>query len=229
MHGGGWMLGSPETHSHIAASITAKNCQTVISIDYALAPEHPFPAAVEDCRAVVNWVFANASALDIRQNAISIGGESSGANLAAAMALDFRGTAQKFSGQLLFYPPLDFVHNRASFIENADGPLLTSASMIEASAAYAPNPADRENPLAAPLRAADFSGLPPAFVAVAEHHPLRDDGIVYAERLSAARIPVELHRGAGLIHGYLRALSYAASARAAFDLACVWLLEAGQG
>jgi len=229
MHGGAWMVGSPETHEQLASAIMEHNRQTVISVDYALAPEHPFPAAVEDCQAVVRWVFANARALNIRQDAITIGGESAGANLAAAMTLSFRASPQRFRGQLLFYPPVDFSHSRPSFIENAAGPLLTTAGMIEAMQAYVPDPTDRLNPLATPLQAADHTGLPPAFVAVAEHDPLRDDGIAYAERLSAAGVPVLLHRGRGLIHGYLRALSYAGSARAALNAACLWLREISEG
>jgi acetyl esterase len=228
MHGGAWMVGSPETHHQLAGSITEKTHQTVISVDYALAPEYPFPAAIEDCQTVVRWVFTNADALNIRQNAISVGGESSGANLAAAMALHFRGTAQQFRGQLLFYPPVDFTHSRPSFFENADGPLLTTASMINAMAVYVPNPTNRHNPLAAPLQAENHTDLPPAFITVAEHDPLRDDGLAYAEKLMAAGVPVQLHRGAGLIHGYLRALSYSAAARAVLDAACIWLTKIAQ-
>jgi len=229
MHGGAWMVGSPETHDQLTSAIMEHNRQTVISVDYALAPEHPFPAAVEDCQAVVRWVFANARALNIRQDAITIGGESAGANLAAAMTLTFRASPQRLRGQVLFYPPVDFSHSRPSFIENAAGPLLTTAGMIEAMEAYVPRRVDRRNPLAAPLQATDHRGLPPAFLAVAEHEPLRDDGIAYAECLSAAGVPVLLHSGRGLIHGYLRALSYAECARAALNAACVWLRETCEG
>jgi acetyl esterase len=223
MHGGGWIQGSPETHDAITAGIAGANRQTVISVDYALAPEHPFPAAVEDCRAVVEWVFASAGPLNIRPGAIAIGGDSAGGNLAAAMTLIFRSTPLRFSGQLLFYPPVDFAFDRPSFVENADGPIITAASIPGVMTMYLPNPVDRTNPLAAPLLAKDHAGLPPAFIAVAEHDPLRDEGLAYAERLSAAGVPVELHEGPGLIHGYLRAMSYATAVRSAFGAACAWL------
>jgi acetyl esterase len=225
MHGGGWVQGSPETHDEITASIAAKNRQTVVSVDYALAPENPFPAAVEDCKAVVQWTFANAAALNIKENMISIGGDSAGANLAASMALVFRGSSHLLAGQLLFYPVVDFTLSRPSFIENADGPVLTTAGFIEMVGMYLPTAADRTNPLAAPLQAPDLSRLPPAFIAIAECDPLRDDGRVFAERLAHAGVAVQLHSGLGLVHGYLRALSYSRSVRAAFEDACEWLRE----
>jgi acetyl esterase len=223
MHGGGWVQGSPETHDEITASIAARNHQTVISVDYALAPEHPFPAAVEGCKAVVQWTFANASTLNIKENMITIGGDSAGANLAAAMTLAFRGTPHSLAGQLLFYPVVDFTLNRPSFVENANGPVLTTAGFIEMVGMYLPNVADRTNPLAAPLQDRDLSRLPPAFITIAEYDPLRDDGRVFAERLADAGVAVQLHPGAGLIHGYLRALSYSRAVRLAFEDACDWL------
>jgi acetyl esterase len=229
MHGGGWSQGSPETHDEITATLAGDCRATVYSVDYALAPESPFPAAVEDCRAVVEWLFANAVRENVRFDAISVGGDSAGANLAAAMTLIFRGTPQRIRGQLLFYPPVDFTHSRPSFTENADGPIIKTRSMPAVMALYLPNAADRTNPLAAPIRAASHRGLPPAFIAVAEHDPLRDDGIAYAETLEAAGVPVTLHRGRGLFHGYLRALSWAACVRSAFGEACAWYTALNAG
>lgn len=223
MHGGAWMQGSPETHDEIAVGIALRNRQSVISIDYALAPEHPYPAAVQDCEAVVGWAFANAATLGLRPDAISVGGDSAGANLSAVLTLMFRATPQRLRGQLLFYPGVDCDFTRASFAENADGPIIKTAGMEPILAQYAPNRADWLDWRVSPLRAADHSRLPPAFVAVAEHDPLRDDGLAYAARLSACGVPVELHRGPGLIHGYLRAMSYSAAVRAAFAQACDWL------
>jgi acetyl esterase/lipase len=223
MHGGAWMQGSPETHWDITARIAAFNRQTVISVDYALAPEHPFPAAIVQVGAVVEWAFANAGDLGIDPARIAIGGDSAGGNLAAATALKFRGSECPLHAQLLIYPAVEFEQARPSFTENADGPLLTTAGMPAVNAMYMPNEADRVDPLAAPLKAKDHSGLPPAFVAVAEHDPLRDDGIAYAQALEAAGVPVELHRGTGLIHGYLRAMEYCAASRAALKAMCAWL------
>lgn len=223
MHGGSWMIGSPETHFQLAATLAEKAGHTVISVDYALAPEHPFPSAVHDCDAVIRWAFANAATLGLREDAISVGGESAGANLAAAMTLRFRGTPQRIRSQLLFYPPVDFTHSRPSFVQNADAPMLTTAALLQAMAVYVPNRSDRLDPMAAPMQAGDLRGLPPAFIAVAENDPLRDDGIAYAKRLHEAGVPVELHAGAGLVHGYLRALPWAAASREALDAACAWL------
>lgn len=223
MHGGAWMQGSPETHWDIAATIAATNRQTVISVDYALAPEHPFPAAVNECRATIEWAFGNAGALGIDADAISVGGDSAGGNLAAAMALALRGTRFDLKAQLLIYPGVDFDMERASFVENANGPIITTAGMPAINAMYCPNPRDRRDPLAAPLHAADHSGLPQAFVAVAEHDPLRDDGLAYAETLRAAGVPVTLDAGKGLIHGYLRAITHSSTARAKLADMCAWL------
>lgn len=225
MHGGAWMQGSPETHWDIAATIAAANRQTVISVDYALAPEHPFPAAVNECRAVVEWAFDNAGALGIDHKRIAVGGDSAGGNLAAAMPLAFRGTRFDLKAQLLVYPAVDFDMSTPSFVENADGPIITTAGMPAVNAMYCPDPEQRHNPLAAPLHAADHSGLPPAFVAVAEHDPLRDDGRAYAEKLRASGVPCVLDEGEGLIHGYLRAITHSSAARRKLSDMCAWLAD----
>jgi acetyl esterase len=223
MHGGAFMQGSPETHDAITAGIAAQAGYTVISVDYALAPEQPFPAAMRDCEAVVRWAFASAAELAVDPARISVGGDSAGANLAAVMTLIFRGTPLRLRGQLLFYPPVDTELSRPSFTENAQGPIIRTADMARNWALYCPNPADLHAPFVAPLRARDHAGLPPAFIAIAEHDPLRDDGKAYAERLAASGVSVELHPGTALIHGYLRAMNYSAAVRAAFAAACVWL------
>lgn len=225
MHGGAWTQGSPETHWDITARLAAACEIAVISVDYALAPEHPFPAAVDDCRAVVRWAFSEAAALGLRRDAIAVGGDSAGANLAAAMTLAFRGAQETLRAQLLVYPGMDFSHDRPSHRENPDGPIVTVATMPIVDAAYCPDPRDRRNPLAAPLLAESHAGLPPAFVAVAEHDPLRDSGIAYADALRAAGVPLVLDRGQGLIHSYLRAMPCSAAARHAFDRMADWLRE----
>ncbi|MHB2168702.1 alpha/beta hydrolase [Alsobacter sp. R-9] len=223
MHGGGWMQGSPETHDEIAAAIADRAGHAVFSVDYALAPENPFPAAVEDCAAVVRWVFGHAAALGVDPAAVSVGGDSAGGNLAAAMTLLFRGSPQALRCQVLFYPAVDFAHDRLSVRENAAGPIITAESLPGTAAMYLPNPADRRNPLAAPMLAESHAGLPPAFVAVAEHDPLRDEGRDYAKALQAAGVDTMLHEGRGLFHGYLRAMSLAPVAREPLDTACAWL------
>ena len=223
MHGGAWMQGSPETHWDITARIASWSRQTVISVDYAKAPERPFPAAVEQCAAVVEWAFTEAGALSIDPARIAVGGDSAGGNLAAAMTIKSRGSSRKLRAQLLIYPAVEFTQVRPSFRENADGPIIRVAGMAATNAQYCPNPEDLRHPLAAPMMAPDHSGLPPAFIAVAEHDPLRDDGIAYAVKLEAAGVPVVLDRGAGLIHGYLRSMGYCAAAREKLAEMSEWL------
>lgn len=223
LHGGAWMQGSPETHWDITAGLAATTGRAVFSVDYAKSPEHPFPAAVDDVRAVVSWLFEQADALGVDGGAIAIGGDSAGANLSAAMTLAFRGTSCRLQKQLLVYPACDFDMDRPSYRENPDGPIVTVASMPAVNAMYCPDPADLRNPLAAPLLADSHAGLPPAYVAVAEHDPLRDSGMAYAEALLRAGVPVMLDRGPGLIHGYLRALAYCSDVRASFARMAAWL------
>lgn len=223
MHGGAWMQGSPETHWDITAGLAAQNQQIVISVDYALSPENPFPRALHEVVAVVRWAHQQAATLGMRADAIAIGGDSAGGNLAAAATLVLRGTADAPSAQLLVYPATDFSTTRNSHRENANGPLVTVASMPAVNAMYCPNPADLLNPLAAPLRAVSHADLPPAFIAVAEHDPLRDEGIAYAEALQAAGVSVHLDRGESLIHGYLRAKAYCEPARERFVAMGRWL------
>lgn len=225
LHGGAWTRGSPETHWDITAGLAARTGRTVFSVDYAKVPEHPFPAAVNDVRAVVAWLFEKAATLGIDPARIAIGGDSSGANLAAAMTLAMRGTSCRLERQLLVYPACDFDTDRPSYRENADGPILNTASMPMVNAMYCPNPADLKNPLAAPLLADSHAGLPQAYIAVAEHDPLRDSGVAYAQALQAAGVPVTLDLGTGLIHSYLRALTYCADARASFERMALWLAD----
>ena len=224
MHGGAYMQGSPETHWDITARIAAWNKQTVISIDYALAPEEPFPAAIDQCNAVAHWAYANAGMLGIDPAKIAIGGDSAGGNLSAALALDLRGSEVNVIAQLLIYPCCDFDATRPSYIENANGPLILVAGMDRVNAMYCPDTAQlHTNPRVAPLVAESHEGLPPAYVAVAEHDPLRDSGVVYAEALEAAGVPVTLDRGEGMIHGYLRAMDFCEASRVSLRKMADWL------
>jgi acetyl esterase len=226
MHGGAWMQGSPETHWDITGGIASRNRQAVFSVDYALAPEKPFPRAVQESTAVVRWAFAQAGALGLDAQAIAIGGDSAGANLAASQTLVHRDTDCRLCAQLLVYPAVDFSMNRPSHRENADGPVVTVASMPMVNASYCPNPADLQNPLAAPLLAESLANLPPAYVAVAQFDPLRDEGTAYAERLQASGVATQLDRGLGLIHGYLRSKAYCEAARQSFERMADWLQQA---
>jgi acetyl esterase len=223
MHGGGWVVGSINSHDGITAALANDTPCVVISVDYARAPEHPFPAAVEDCQAAVAWVFDNAETLGIDAEAIAVGGDSAGGNLAASMTFAFRGTSRRIRGQLLLYPCVDIDFSTGSYRSEANAPYLKAAEMVWFWAQYCPDGESRSNPLAVPMRQADLSNLPPAFVVVAEHDPLRDEGRAYAEKLRAAGNDVTFRPGHGLIHGFLRARGFARSARDEHAAMTAWL------
>lgn len=223
LHGGAWMVGSPETHWDVTSRIAKYNKQTVISVDYALAPENPYPAAITQCEAVVKHVHENALALNINPNKISVGGDSAGANLAALLAIIFRGSNINLIGQLLYYPAVDFEMERPAYDENSNAPILSVAAMPAVNAMYCPNAKDLQSPLVAPMLAQDHSNLPPAYIAVAQNDPLRDDGIDYADKLKSSGVEVSLDKGEGLIHSFLRAMEYCQTSRDNLKNASQWL------
>ncbi len=223
MHGGAWMQGSPETHFDITSRIASWNRQTVISIDYAKAPERPFPAAVVQCEAVARWAFNNAGALAIDPARMAIGGDSAGGNLAAAVTLLMRETGPKLLAQLLIYPACDFDMSRPSYSQNANGPIVRTAEMPMVNAMYCPDPKLLNDPRVSPLHASSHAGLPPAFLAIAQFDPLRDSGTAYGEALQRAGVPVEIDTGEGLIHGYLRALEYCSDSVTKLQKMAAWL------
>lgn len=226
MHGGGWTIGSVDTHDGITAAIAAETPCVVISVDYARAPEHPFPAAVEDCRAVADWTFENLAALGVARTRVCTGGDSAGANLAGALTLIFRGNPERpLAGQVLLYPCMDADLSKPSYRTEANAPFLTAEQMRLFWDYYCPRPEQRSNPLAAPMRADDHRGLPPAYIAVAEHDPIRDDGYAYAERLKGAGVPITFRPGTGLIHGYLRARSLCAAVEREYQALFAWLRD----
>lgn len=223
MHGGGWVQGSPMTHTDITNRISQANRQTVISVDYALAPEHPFPTAIHEVMDVVRWVYANAESLGIDAERIAIGGDSAGANLAAAACVGLNGTHPLPIAQLLIYPATNFDMAFPSYEENADAPLLNTKGMPQHNLMYCGSKENLKHPLAAPLHAETHEGLPSAYIAVAQYDPLRDDGHAYADKLRKAGVRVELDRGEGLIHGYLRAMEYCEASRKSLQRMISWL------
>jgi acetyl esterase len=202
-HGGGWVICDLDTHDgHCRSLCNGAGC-VVVSVDYRLAPEHKFPAAPEDCYAATQWVAAHAAEINGDPARLAIGGDSAGGNLTAVvaqMARDQRGPALLF--QLLIYPATDFTFTGPSLTENADGYFLTAEDMRWFSGYYLRDPADRTNPLASPLLAADLSNLPPALVITAEFDPLRDEGEAYGQRLKQAGVPTSISRYPGMIHGF---------------------------
>lgn len=208
MAGGAFMQGSPETHWDITSRLASWAKMTVVSVDYAKAPERPFPTALYQCADVIKWMHANAKELGIDPKRIGWGGDSAGGNLAASLALMFRGTRYHAKANALVYPACDFNRARPSYVENADGPLIKVAGMDAVNRMYLPHESDLLNPLAAPLLAQDHSGLPPTYVAVAQFDPLRDSGVVYAETLRDAGVEVEFDAGPGMCHGYMRGMGH---------------------
>ena len=202
-HGGGWVIGSIETNDATCRSVANEAGCIVASVEYRLAPETKFPGAVEDAYTAAVWAAANAASFDGDPLRISVGGASAGGNLAAAVALMARdkGTPALVH-QLLVYPIADLAMDTESYRENGEGFGLTSATMHWYAEQYIRGDQDRTNPFAAPLRADDHSGLPPALVITAECDPLRDEGEAYAERLSEAGVPTRCTRYDGMIHGF---------------------------
>ena len=217
-HGGGWVLGDLESHDAVCRGLTnAANC-LVVSVDYRLAPEHKFPAATEDAYTAIQWVAENAARLSGDPNRIAVGGDSAGGNLSAVVALMARDRGgPPLVYQLLIYPVTDSSFDTPSYHDNAQGYFLTLDSMRWFWNHYLRSEADRENPYAAPLRAKDLHGLPPALVVTAEFDPLRDEGEAYAARLRAAGVPAELQRYDGMTHGFFSMGAMVDQARAAMN------------
>jgi len=204
-HGGGWVVGGLGSHDHLCRAITAASGVSVVSVDYRLAPEHPFPAAVDDAEAAAVWAADHAAELGIDPARLAVGGDSAGGNLAAVVARRARDRGRpRLAFQLLIYPIADSDMDTPSYLENAEGYLLTRAAMAWYWGQYVPDPGRRRDPDASPLRAADLSGLPPALVVTAGHDPLRDEAEAYARRLTDAGVPVRLAAYPGMIHGFLR-------------------------
>ena len=219
-HGGGWVIGDLETHDGTVRALAAASGVTVVSVDYRLAPEHPFPAAVDDCLAAVRWVAdpGNATALDIDPGRVAVGGDSAGGNLAAVVAQQLRDDGPAVRFQLLVYPVTDVRLSHPSIDQNADGYLLTRADMLWFRGHYVGDHGWTD-PLVSPLLATDEAvrGVAPALVITAEYDPLRDEGEAYAERLRAAGVAATATRYEGMIHGFFSMGDMIPEGKAAVD------------
>lgn len=208
-HGGGFVIGDLDTHDSVARRLCNDVAAVVVSVDYRLAPEHPFPAGVDDADAAVRWVATHVSDFGGDPTRVAVAGDSAGANLAAVAAQLATADGIPLAAQLLVYPPTDAGGEYASTTENADGYFLTRADMEWFFAHYLGMTVDdprvpelAADPRVSPLRAPSLAGLPPAVVATGEFDPLRDEGDAYAAALAAAGVPVEHRQFAGMIHGF---------------------------
>jgi acetyl esterase/lipase len=229
LHGGGWARGSLSTHDPLCRQLASWGGCTVVSVDYRMAPEHPFPAAIEDSVTATRWVITNAAQLGIDPERIAVGGDSAGGNLAAAVALVLRDAdGPKLVHQLLIYPVTDYNFETPSYRDNAEGYMLTRSAMQYYWRLYLRDEADAADFRASPLRAADFRNLPAATVMTAEFDPLRDEGRAYADRLREAGVAVRYREYPGLVHGFATSTGAIDAGRAAVQDAAAALREAFQ-
>jgi acetyl esterase len=202
-HGGGMVGGSVESHDLVAAALAQTTGCRLISVDYRLAPEHPFPAGVEDAIAAVTWVFQHAESLGIDTKRFVVGGDSAGATLAAVVCQEaLRSGGPAISLQCLICPVLDFEETSPSREAFAENHLLDMATLEADLALYLPEGTERGDPRVSPLRAVKFAGLPAAIIHTAEFDPMRDEGNAYAAKLIAAGVEVEHFCHDGMIHNF---------------------------
>lgn len=226
-HGGGWVFGTLDATDAICKSLANRAGCVVVSVDYRLAPEHKFPAPLDDCFAATEWLAANGAEIGVDRHRLAVGGDSAGGNLAAAVCLKARGNSfPTLRMQLLVYPVTDHSFDTESYTANGENYLLTRDMMQWFWNHYLNNASDDANPLASPLRAATHDRLPPALVITAEFDPLRDEGAAYAHKLLDARVPVTLSRYDGMIHGFFQMLAVFRQASDAADEAAAALRKA---
>jgi len=226
-HGSGFVLCSLDTHDGMSRNLCAGAGCVVASVDYRLAPEHKFPAGLEDCLHATRWVGVHAVQLGADPMRIAVGGDSAGGNMAAVTAIRVRDEGGPgLCGQLLLYPVTDYhTPGTPSYEENAEGYGLTRDTMKWFWAHYLRDPSEGTNPHASPMRAADLSSLPPALVITAEYDPLRDEGEIYANKLRTAGVPTALSRYDGVNHGFMFWVGIVDKADAAMNEACEWLRD----
>jgi acetyl esterase len=214
-HGGGWVSGDLDTHDPACRFLAERSGVRVLSVDYRLAPEHPFPAAYDDALAAYRWVVAHASDLGADPERLGVGGDSAGGTLAATTAIAAAREGLPLARQLLIYPGTDLTSHTESRRLFGEGLFLTGTYMDMVKAAYAPDPDTWAAPEASPLLAEVPGGLAPAYVVTAGFDPLRDEGEAYARKLADAGVAVELRRFPDQIHGFVNVVGVTGTARAA--------------
>lgn len=217
-HGGGWVLGDLDGSELVCRSLARDTGAVVVSVAYRLAPEDPFPAGLDDAVAAVRWAAGHLGELGGAGGPLVVGGDSAGANLAAAVTHELRAAgAPSLAAQVLAYPATDLLGDYPSRLANADGPVLTAADGDWFARLYlGPDAESRAaDPRVSPLRAPDHADLPPAVVAVAEFDMLHDEGVAYAEALRGAGVPIVLEDCAGMVHGFTGLITVSPAAAAA--------------
>jgi acetyl esterase len=206
-HGGGWVIGSIDESDTVARKLAERTSCAVVLVDYRLAPEHPYPTAVDDAYAALEWVGQNLSAIAGDDAPLVVAGDSAGGNLAAVVAIRSRDRGgPPIALQALIYPVTDADFSRPSYTDPENQLMLTRDGMMWFWDHYVPEQDQRAEPDASPLHTENLSGLPPAIVLTAEHDVLRDEGEAYAERLSQANVPTDLKRYPGQMHGFFTRL-----------------------
>jgi acetyl esterase len=215
-HGGGWVVGDLDSHDKVARALAKASRHEVVAVDYRLAPEHRFPAGLEDCLAVTRTLAAT-------HHTIAVAGDSSGGNLAAVVAQTFAREQRPLRAQLLIYPVTECVTEGESYEQWAEG-LLTRERMRYYRREYVPDEALRADPAVSPLRAQSFERLAPAYVLLARCDVLYDEGLAYAAKLKAAGVPTELEIVPAMMHGFFNLLGFEQT-RAAMNRAGAWLAQ----
>ena len=202
-HGGGFVLGNLDSHDPVCRHLCLASDSVVMAVDYRLAPEHKFPAATDDCLAAVRWAASHAREIGADGKRIALAGDSAGATLSAVTAIRVRDEGgPALCAQLLNCPRVDHRVDLPSYRDNAEGYFLTLAMVNWFANHYLGKPEDAHDPHASPIQAKSLAGLPPAYILTAEYDPIRDDGEIYADRLTAEGVPVVRKRYSNMLHDF---------------------------